>query len=421
MLIVLLVVAVSVGGWFLYSFFEEKTRKAGLRKSVSNRLGISVDMQAPERSLKEIEKLVFEESKHLYNQRIGEIPDFDKSAEKSKICKRLSIPLSMKKNPKYTITQLNNMANRIVKDKTALSLKNNMASFQEEKTKQKLATEMKIKLPVQAPSKKLKAIRSEIIKKANKKVVEKYPSRKLATATMAIVKKYRSYSEGERVTVLDKNGVKVSGLYRGKDGNKVVIGYRKILVSDIITSEKIKFDKVLSANKAAMTIRKLKGEFYKRRKLFVKNYNKKHSAETYRKYGYCKQKAKWLPVYSILKQKVDYARSEFNKQQKLRNKQIINQAKKNFNRDLFFRKHGYIKIKGRWYSENVAVEMNLKNIRKIYDTNRNKQERKLKQDIRKKTEQKVYKANNYIYLNKKWQPAVNVIEQEINKADVQAY
>lgn len=416
LLVILFIVAVVVGAWHFMNYYAGIAQKEEARIAAANRLGIPLDVAAPKLSPQDVNKKITEEFNTLYEQRQAQFPPFNESFEKAKICKELAVSVSMVKDANYSLKQLNTMADKQIRQESERAYKKKLHPFPEEKTKALIAAAMNLEMPVTPPTKNLKKLSAEIDKEADKMGREKYSSKVLAVETMEILKKYRSYRKGERVTVQDQAGLKTSGLYKGREGNKVVVGNRKVMLSDLAASQRIKFNPVLCSNKASEMVKRLKIDFKKKRSDFKKEYIQKTGVKTFKKYGYTQEKGHWVAESDIFAKKVAEARKKFNKEQSLQKKRIQAQVKKDFNKDKFIAKHGYRKVNGKWCSEKKAIETKLKKKRDAYNKTRNKQLAKLKNDTHKEVEKKIYTENNYIYIDNSWQPAIDVLKRETTKA-----
>lgn len=419
LLVTLLVVAIGVGGWNFLNYQAEQTRKQELRLAAARRLKIPIDVAKPKLPPAEVNKKVNEEYQRLYDQRSAQYPPFDESAAKAAICKDLSISITMTKDPDYTIKQLDSLANKQIKLDSDREIKKQLGSFSEENVKKYLAEKMGIGYPVVPPTKTLKEIERKLTEEAEQKAKEKYSSKVLASDTMNILKTYRNYREGDRVTVSDHTGAKFSGLYKGKDGRKVIIGTRKVRLNDLTAGERIKFNPGLCSSKAAESVKRLKNDFNQKRAGFIKDYINKEGADIFEKYGYKLEKDKWVSNADIIDQKADDAKKEFSKKLRANKKKIQEQVKKKFNKEKFIQRHGYCKIKGKWYSQKAAIKMLLKKKKNAYNSERNKKLAKIKKDTRKEVETKIYKENTYIFYENRWQPAFDALEREVMRTSNQ--
>ena len=412
LLILLVIVGGGVGSWHFLNYQAEQTRKKEIRLAAARRLGVPVDVAAPSISPLDIGKLISKEYQKLYDERKVKFPPFDEKAEKAEICKNFSISTSMLKKPKYTIAQLNSLAKKQIQKDIKTAVEKKTGVFSEAKMKTRIADQMGIKMPVTAPSKDLKEVKVLFAKEADKKAREKFSSKELAAKTMGILKKYRSHREGDRITVEDQAGLKTSGLYKGREGNKVVIGNRKVMLSDLTQVERIRFNPALCSSKAADMVKKVKDDFKKNRNKFKEEYEKTKGAAIFRKYGYRRHDGKWYSNSDFIDEKLEETRGKFIEYQNLIWKKYEKTIKKKFNKDKFIKQHGYLKIKNKWYPEKSAVEKILKKKRDAYNKTRNKNLEKLKKDTRSEVEKKIYKENNYIYFGNRWQPAVDALKQE---------
>ena len=415
LLTVLVITAIGVGGWHIMNSMAENSRRQEILTETAARLGIDKDVKPPALTPIEVNNLISEKLNQEYDNRKNEFPPFNEKIETANACKKLSISVSMRKDSKYTLSQLNKMAVTAVKKDAQRKLLASRKTFSEEKEKEDIAKKMGVSFPIKAPTRTLKEIKILLAKDADQATKKKYPSKIRALKTMDILKKYRSYKIGEKVTILDQAGMKTSGAYKGKEGNKVVIGTRKLMLADIVASERIKFNESLCNTKASKGIERIKNDFNKKRLEYKKEYIAKVKKDIYIQYGYMQDKDQWVAVNVVIDTKLKYRKQKFTQQQHLQKKKIEQASKKDFNKDAFIKKHGFCKIKGKWHSEKAAVDKLLKEKRDIFNQKRNKALIKLKAELKHNVEKEVYADNRYIYYNDTWQPAVNVLNTECQK------
>lgn len=419
LLVVLVVVAVGVGSWHTMNYLADKSQRQEILVATASRLGIDQNVKPPDLNMVEVQNLLKETFNREFEKQKEALPPFDESMETGKICQLLSISVSMRKEPKYSVAQLNKMAESAVKKDAQLKLADSQNSFPEEKAMEAVAKELNLTLPVSAPTRTLKEIEKMLEKDSEQAAKEKFSSKEYSEETMAILKKYKSYREGQQVTVLDHAGLKTTGPFNGREGNKIVIGNRKIMLSDIVPEERIKFNEALCARQAADEVKKLKDDFKNKRLEFAKEYVSKIEKEVYRKYGYIQDKNKWVAINELFDSKLNLRKQEFNKQKSLEKKKIEQAVQKSFDKDAFIRNHGYCKIDGKWYSENDAVNQLLKEKKAVFNKQRIGVLAQIRKEIQGKVEKQVYQDNRYIFFEGKWQPAESVLRNETQRALLQ--
>lgn len=411
----LLLVLIVVGGWLYFNHQESIQLQKEIRIEAAKKLGVPVDIGKPKLSREEIVNQIEKTYRSSFDQQKDKYPPFDDNEARLEICKKYKISTSMTKDPKESISKLRALAKKKIAKETEEKVELQLGTFSADKIRKQIAEKMGLELPISPPTKDLKEIENEITMAAQEKAKEKYPSKDLAAETMNILKKYRSHRQGERVTVLGVASQKISGIYHGKEGGKVIIGNRKVRLNDLLATERIKFNPGLCSSKAAESVKRLRNQFKIKRSEFAKDFIEKSGPAIYKKYGYSLSQDKWLPNAEIVDDRVSKARDKFNKDLKLKKQKIEEKIKKEFDLDKFIRQYGYIKINGKWLSEKAAVAMLMQKKKKTYNADRNKKLKKLKERIRRQTEQKIFKANNYIYFKNRWQPAVDALEKEIMK------
>ena len=416
---ILIVVITGIWTWSFLNKLAEKSERAEIINATATRLGIPADIKPPDLSLQEVESLISEQLMKKIEAKEREIPPFDEASEEAKICKELSISVSARKEPDLTVAALNAQIKEDIRKEANRLAKERLKTFSKKQIRQIVAEDMGIKLPVITPKKSLKSVRTIIFNKVKKKVHEEYPSKKLASDTMKILQKYKTYQIGQRIAIMDHAGMKIKGVYRGKEGNKIIVGDRKIRLQDIVPDERIKFNSEVCARKAANGIKRLKEEFKTKRIEYEKACLKKIEKKYYNQYGYAQDKGEWKPAAEVIDAKVELAKKKLDKKQALKKKKIWQRINDNFDREKYFREYGYRKIEGKWYSEEDAVNILLKKRRNSFNTKRNKKLSKLKKELRKKLEKEIFESHRFIYYDNKWQPAASVLQTESQKIYMQ--
>jgi len=415
LLVVLALVAVGVGGWHLLNAIAANRHHQEILVQRASNLGIALDVQPPELTLNEVESLVSERFNQEYEELQYEFAPFDDTLETANICKKFSISVPMEQNPKWTIARLEKMAEEKIRKDMQRELALIHKAFSEKETKEEIAQALDITLPIAAPTRTLKEVQAILYKKTDKATRKKYSSKEFASQTMAILKKYKSYKKGDKVSVVDHAGFKLTGIYKGREGNKILIGNRKIMLSDIDPSKKIKFNQALCARQAANEIQKVKSDFKKKRWEFKQKYIKKTAKDIYKKYGYTKNKGNWNATNEVIATLLKQEKQKSEIQRSLKKKKIEKALKKDFNKNDFIKKHGYRKIKGKWYSEKETIAKLVKQKKDIFDKKRDKTLAKLKIKLKHKVEKEVYLENGYIYFHGKWQPMITILHNESKK------
>ena len=410
------ILLVAFGGWYFMALESEKTRKKELLISISQKIGVSPDIKSPTISKDGVKRAVEEKIQKIVNGQVANLPKFDIKEVEAKICKKLSLSVSMRKTPSLTVAQINKLVSKQVKLKTDNYLSKNSKRYNEVDAAKRVAGFMKVELPVSAPEMSLKSIKKEISKDAILASKEKYSSKDLSMKVMKIMKKYSVYKEGERVKVRDQAGLKISGLYGGRDGNKVIIGTRKVMLSDLPPNDRVKFNPSLSAKRASFEIKKLKENIAYKRKEFVKKYIASTGKKMYLKNGYTLVDKKLVPISEVFAKNISKDRAKFKSNQRLMRERVKRKMKKNFNKDKFIESYGYCKLKGKWYSEESIIDKLLKEERDVFNAKRNVKIKKIKNDIKDKIETEIYTENRYIKVDDNWEPAYEVLHKAYRKA-----
>ncbi len=410
LLVILAVVAVGVGGWHLMNRHAEQARMREIRVDVAGKLGISPDIEAPSRSLEEVKRMSESLAQELLSAREQALPSFDEGMEVSRICKDLSISVAMRKTPGRGVQAVEKLYCDRLMEVVANELERSVGDFPLEDAIGKAAETLGVALPAVKPDDTPEQILKAAENDAERKAMEKFPSKELAVANMKILNAYRTHREGDTVTVSDQAGQKVTGAYGGREGNLLVIGTRRILISDLPMSERIKFDQALSSARCAEEIRRVKERFEASREEYRTEQLKVRSEEMLKDAGYSLEGDKHVHVSDLVDAAVERQRHRFEENRKDKKKEIETRLAKDFDKERFFRDHGYVMVDGKWVSQKDAVDKLLDERKDAYEKDRARRLADARKETLREAEEKVFTGNRYLLMNGKWRPAAEVLE-----------
>jgi serine/threonine-protein kinase len=410
-LVVVAFIGLLVGGYFLWDNYKYNQLKQDISNSVATRLGISKDVKPADLSPEEVARFVSKKQEELIDIQKKSLPVFDKEKERSKIIKEFKITDARK--PEHGLMELTRMFDEKVDREAKKKLEKMSKTFSESEEKSKIAEKLKITLPVKPPALSLKEVNAEFKKYITEQVKEKYSSRQLAKETMAMMKEYQEYKIGQTVEVNSVSGIKVKGRYKGRAGNKLMVGDHEILINDLSRLEALRFNPELCRQKIAKASKELKTEFYKKRKVYQKELIDKEKNSFYQKNGYYLQGDDWLDADATLKIKLKEAKKEFEKQQLALKNRVYDRVEKELNRPQFYRQHGFRQMDKKWYPWDKAVAVILAKKQAQFNKKQKPALDKIKREAFTQAENELYPAHGYIKHDGKWVEAYKLFHSEV--------
>ncbi|OGV40225.1 MAG: hypothetical protein A2X48_20730 [Lentisphaerae bacterium GWF2_49_21] len=418
-LVFFLVVVLAVLGIWGYLHYRKysKTRmiRSALTESTASKLGVPKDIKAPKISADSLKREIDESVKKVTEQKIAALPSFSEPETRKLICSNLGL------KPETSISSMTvDQALARMKDEIKASTDRAIAGidrdFNAEKELAAIAAGLKIELPLKEPSTSRKDVDAEFKSYVQKKIDEKYSGKELYAQATEISKKYGGYKKGDIVEIQDAVGLKVKGAFNGKAGNKVVIGDRQILATDIPASERWKFNEAECEVKVQKMSEQLMDNFKKNKEKYRAEVETSDRTEFYRKYGYM---AAGDGTVKTTKELVDEMlkklKDNFQEEIKKREKKIREEADKKFNKSEYLKKNNFREIDGKWYAADDAVKIYLKREREKFDRNRKAELETILNDARKAIEKQIYGENGYVFYDNRWQPARALIDSLVEE------
>lgn len=205
---------------------DDETRIAEVepKPEITEEIKLPAEEEKPEFTFAELERMANDPNSEVYKSWEKQLPRFDEEKEKVAICQELGISPKVRREPEFTIDQLEAKAQEKIGAQIATEIRKQTTAFNKDAAKKEIAQNLGITLPVKQPEKTIKAIKRDLLREAVKKAAKKYPSSLIAKQEKEIKKKYKAYKEGDRVTVNDRHGLNVTGTYQGRNGTHIRIG-----------------------------------------------------------------------------------------------------------------------------------------------------------------------------------------------------
>ena len=386
----------------------EKIRKT-LEESAAAELGVPADIKAPALDRSEISRKIAETAKETMANKTSELNVFNEQESRKTICKTLNINPDDKTS--VSIDEVKKKMQGEIKAAVESEVQKIDRSFNEDAEIRKIASEMKIELPLKDSSVPLKEVDAEFKDILQKKLDDKFPPKTYSSKLMEIIKKNTGYKEGDNVEVGDASGISIKGVYGGKVGNKVVIGERQILISDLPSTERWKFNKSESEMMVQNMVDQFSDEFKKNKEKYRKEIEASEKAAFYGKYGYLASKdGSYRSAREIVNETLRKSKDDFQNEIRKKEKSIRDTAESKFDRNAYMRKNHLREIDGAWHSEAEVVELLLAKEKGSFENRRKTLLDSIRESAYADAEKQVYTSNGYVFRENKWQPARKLID-----------
>ncbi len=415
LIIVLLLSAGLVGGWFYAQKLERERNYRTIVRKVATELNIPLDIKAPSLSRKDIEKLVLEKKSLKIKQLEASLASFNEKFEKIELCRLHSINIDQLKENYPT---LGSIKQQMKQDRTAaIEKKLNAANmvFPEEKVKSNIADIIDIQLPVTPPSKSIQMIEKEAHTAAALQGNEQFPITLLAKLNMNIIKRYQCYKIGDTVLVPLPSGKKIEGIYEEMQGNKIIIDGNELLIADLPEAIKIKFDYNLTGQLIQQGKSRVKKLFFEKKSKYQASRYNSMIKKLYHQNGYIKSGEKWRPALSVFNELLNKKKEDFEQEKLVREENIIKTVKGNFDIDTYYSDAGYRKINETWSTEKDIIKMLIAEKRSEFEAKREKQFLEIKNEIHSIREVEIYIKNRYIFYDGAWHSARKILNKIVKK------
>ena len=413
--IVFLLLVLGIWGFFHY---KKSSRARELRKifteQVSAKIGVPADVRAPRMSMDQVKKEVDESVKKRTDDKIAALPPFNETDTRNLIFNNLNL-----KSGTSSTMSVDEALKKMKADASAFAEREIARidrNFNEEKELASLAEELKIPLPLKEPSAARKDVDAEFKTYVQKKVDEKYSAKDLYGQMNEISKKYGGYKKGDTIEIQDAVGLKVKGIYNGRAGNKVVIGDRQILTSDIPAPERWKFNEAECETNVQKMSEQLLDNYKKTKEKYRGEVESAERGEFYRKYGYMAATDGSVKTSKeLVEEMLKKLKANFQDEIKKREKKIREDAEKNSNKSEYLKKNNFREIDGKWYNTNDAIKIYLAREKEKFDKARKAEIDNIRNETRKSVEKQIYADNGYVFYENKWQPAKELLDKLVEE------
>ncbi|MCK5843992.1 MAG: serine/threonine protein kinase, partial [Victivallales bacterium] len=345
--IITLVVVLLLGGGFGYWMHMEAEKEKKIIRELTQteaaKLGISPDVAPPDVNEVQVYALLEKRKREIVAAEVAKLPKYDEKAVRAKICAARNIVDSDKMKKPIPLAKVKKLVakevDKVIKKKIADSVK----PFPEKLIAKMIANKLKISYPVVKPDISLKELKSEINTELMVKVKSKFPPEPLRREISKIMKKYKSYRKGDRISVPTKAGGTVKGVYQGLQGRYVIVDGVDISLADLPPTVRLKFNPSLVGKKTRFEISRAKAMFKEKRDAYMKPLAAKEFAELAPKHGYFLYKGKWVPAYKLFDAMVDKKRKEYEASQAKKQIAMIEKTKKSFDSSKLYLSYGYTK------------------------------------------------------------------------------
>jgi len=408
-LVILTLILMGGGGFFFMQIMKKNQIRRELTVSTAAAFGVAPDILPVDLSRSAVEQQIPAKTAEILKKKSGDLSPFSQKSATKEICSELGVGI-FRKNPKHSIAELDkiiqkNLRLQINKEKAKIT-----SAFNEKKEREIQAKRLKFTLPAVDPKLSTVKVKRAFRKYVITKVKEKYPSQELAKKINEVMKKCQGYRIGDTVNLTDPAGVEVKGRYSGREGNKIVIGDRKLLVHDIPRSELWKFNDVMVQERTSRGIKLLKEDFNKARKNYQGKLLNAEEEAFFKQHGYIKRNGSWQSPKTILDAAVSKQKSKYLQSHATKIKNIDKQVKSSFHRDSFIRKHGYCKVDGKWYEENKAVNLLMTRKKNAFELKRKAQLSQMHKESQEKAKKELFTAHRFVFHEGQWQEARTLID-----------
>jgi serine/threonine-protein kinase len=393
-------------------------RQAGLRleklsttlaESAAKELGVPADIKAPSLTPDEINKKINEAAKAGMALKTSEVQAFNEQETRKSICKTLNI--SPDDKPTGSIDEIKKKMQNEIRDAAENEIRKIDRKFNEDSEIKRIASELKIELPLKDPAESLKEVDAEFKSLLQQKLDDRFPPKAYSSKLMEIQRKYSGYRKGDNVEVTDASGISIKGSYAGKVGNKIIIGERQVLISDLSGAERWKFNEAESELMIQKMVDQFKDEFKKNKDKYAREIETAEKTAFYGKYGYlvskdgsCKSVKE--TANGMLRKAKDNFQNEINKKEK----SIRDAAEAKFDKNAYMKKNHLREIDGAWRTEAEVLDKLLAKEKEIFESRRKTQLDSIRESAYADAEKQVYTSNGYVFSENKWQPARKLID-----------
>jgi hypothetical protein len=377
---------------------ERRFSEIEVRKSIADSLGIPHYMSDTDKTIDEVTASVGQEIEVLLSKKYPDksIGDFKSTAKNE-----LGFVMD---HPDLNIEDLDSLVEHEI-EKGMKVLNSQTVNFDEESELKRIATELKVKFPIEAPQKNISECEKLINDKIEQEVSETI-GKSRNDKIKELMQKYKPYKDGDYITVKSSSLGAVAGKYCGKDGVFLKIGETKIPISDIRGySDEPRFDENQCdkiRNEEMLLINKKYNEA-KIAMIAKLKTNKNKSVFEENGYIYCNDK--WVSVKNMAHEMLENKRkliAEGAKEQRTTRNLISKDCK-----NRIYRQHGYALSDDNLTPVNILIGKKASELLEKYKENNSIKKERLKKDL----VNDLYSKNGYVKYNEQLVPGKKILDK----------
>jgi serine/threonine-protein kinase len=418
-IIILLSGVILYEGWIFWQQEKAERKYNSVLTSTAEELKIPADIPPPLLTKNEVREIISKQVTEKFQEQALKLKTFDKNSVIVKICREKSLMPDRLNKPYISIKKIKEAIKQELNKQIEKELNLIKREFSKERAEKEVAADMNTQLPVAKPIKTVEELKKEALTQSTNVAGNRYPIKKLSVLNMNILKKYRCYKVGERVAISSLSGEKIKGIYQGIIKGKIVIGGKAVTSEDLPESISIKFDSPRANKKIHTEIKRVTTQFTAEKLKYQKSLYTLILKKLYTTNGYFYFQNRWMPAIDVFNELMLQKKKNFNNLNLNREEIIIKFVKKRFDYDKFYKRAGYVKLKGRWLTGKEFVERLVRIKKDEFEKEQSIKLKRLNKEIKNDIEQKLFLSNGYIFRNNQWIPAVqvlhNAVEEKMNK------
>ena len=415
-----LTLAVFIAGgfalWMYLNSQKEKKLLNELAKREAVKLGISADVAPPDKTEMQLYDMIEKRKKELLAKQKAKLPKFDEKAVLADIRAKLHLTGAGKKAKTLPLAEVKKLVDKKVNAEIQRRIADSIKPFPEKLVSKMIAAKLKLKLPLSPPDIPFKQLRKKVDEEVMEKVKRKFPPRPLIREISNIMKKYRAYRVGDRVTIPTKDGTSVTGRYQGLNGRYVTIDGADYPITDLPPSVRLKFNSFLVGKKKKREVAKARRLFNEKREKYKKPLYEKRLAEQAQKHGYVHYKKSWVPAKKLFDAMMAKAREEYETKQTKNKIALIQKAKKSFDYSKLYLSYGYAKQGKKYVPVASFISAELKKRKSAYDATTKRKLSEYDKKAMKQARREIYTAHGYVFAEGLWQPAYDLLKRKVHNA-----
>jgi serine/threonine protein kinase len=384
----------------------EKLRKT-LRESTAAELGVPADIKPPLMDPDKLREKIEETAKKIISGKTSELKAFNEQESRKTICNSLNVDPSDRDFA--SVDEVKRKMQDEIRAVAENEIKKIDRSFNEDAEIRRIASEMKIELPVKDPSVSLKDVDAEFKVYIQKKIDGKYSLKTQSARILEIDRKFRGYREGDNIEIND-----IKGVYGGKAGNKVIIGSRHILLSDLPATERWKFNEFDCEERIRKMTEQYLNEIKSDKEKYVKEIEASEKPGFYGNYGYFPSGGgAFKPPRAVIEEKIKKLKAARQHEISKKEKSIRDAAESKFDRIAYMKKNHLRETDGVWRTESEVVGILLAKEKESFESRRKTLLESISKSAYADAEKQVYTSDGYVFRENKWQSARKLIDDTV--------